>query len=393
MLRRFSFSLLRIILTTIPMRLHSLFLLIVMMLMSLQSLWAQNDTINRDDPDFVKASLLVASPGEVLYSCVGHACVRLECPAYNLDYCFSYEGEDVEHEFLRFFAGKLKMGMFAVPTAEYLQQYKDEQRGVLQYPMELPIDMKRRLWEILDKKVAEGTELPYDYFERGCAQTTIQFLMQAADTLEIQFAPWPEKYNLSCREIFSLQTKDHPWTNLALHTLMGTAIDAEKEPLEKVIVPADLVEVLRQAKINEKVILAQSPVELVKAEKTKREIFVNPLMIAFVFLFLALVVLICKRNTYLEYLFLAFQTVIGLVVCYLVIISDLPCTEWNWLVIPFNPLPVVFWKWRRYFALPYAAILALWSLVMFLSPHQLTDWSYVVLALALSIVYFRVSRK
>lgn len=364
--------------------------------LSFTTTYAQKDSIDRDAPDFVEASLLIASPGEVLYSCVGHACLRLECPAYGLDYCFSYEGEDVEHEFLRFFAGKLKMGMFAVPTNEYLKQFREEHRKVWQYPLQLPIVAKQNLWRILDEKVAEGTELPYDYFERGCALTTLQFLMEAvsSDSLEIQFASWPEKYQLSCREIFFLQTKEYPWTNLFINTLMGTKVDEDKEAWEKVLVPTDLVEVLRGAKINGNPVIDEKPTVLVTAETLVKKPAITPMMVSGFFLLLTVLSALLsylqpkwRFETYVGMLLLTIQTILGLFVCYLVFFSDLPCTEWNWLVIPFNPLPAVFWKWRKYYALPYAAVLILWALAMLLAPHQLTDWSYVVFAFALALVY------
>ena len=79
--------------------------------------------VDRTDPNFVTASLLVFGPGEELFSCAGHACIRLECPTYRLDYCFSYESEPISAKVLTFFAGRLKMGMFAIPTQEFLKQY------------------------------------------------------------------------------------------------------------------------------------------------------------------------------------------------------------------------------------------------------------------------------
>ena len=75
-----------------------------------------HDGIDRDAPDFVIASLLIMVPGDELYSCAGHAVLRMECPSFNLDFCFSYESESVREKILTYFRGKLKMGMFAVPT-------------------------------------------------------------------------------------------------------------------------------------------------------------------------------------------------------------------------------------------------------------------------------------
>ena len=63
----------------------------------------------------------------------------------------------------------------------------------------------------------------------------------------------------------------------------------------------------------------------------------------------------------------------------------------NWLLIPFNPLPLVFWKWRRYWALPYAVILAVWAACMVLAPHKLTDSALIVMTLAYIAFYAKNS--
>ena len=93
--------------------------------------------VDRTDPNFVTASLLVFGPGEALYGRAGHIAFRLECPKFNLDYAFSYEGEAAGDQILKFFAGRLKMGMFAIPTQEFLKQYIETGRGCRQYVLDL----------------------------------------------------------------------------------------------------------------------------------------------------------------------------------------------------------------------------------------------------------------
>ena len=76
---------------------HVLWLLILLPLHA----YAQGDTVVAQQPaeDFVIASVCVASPGEDVYSALGHACLRLQCPTYNLDYIYSYEAEDADDGF------------------------------------------------------------------------------------------------------------------------------------------------------------------------------------------------------------------------------------------------------------------------------------------------------
>ena len=140
---------------------------------------ATSDSTDCNADDFVIASLLVADPGGKLYSVMGHACIRMQCPAYGLYYCLSYESEDVAHRVAEFFAGKLYMGMFAVPKEEYCASYREEGRGVYEYTLNLPIEIKRELWRILDEEMLKGCQQPYDYFHRGCAISCVRFVEQA----------------------------------------------------------------------------------------------------------------------------------------------------------------------------------------------------------------------
>ena len=60
------------------------------------------DDVDRNAEDFVIASVLIADPGTFMYSVLGHACIRLQCPTYGLDYCFTYEAENADNKVLAF---------------------------------------------------------------------------------------------------------------------------------------------------------------------------------------------------------------------------------------------------------------------------------------------------
>ena len=92
-----------------------------------------NDTIDRLAPDFVTVGLVISEPGEILYSVLGHACLHLQCPTFNLDYIFSYESESVKGKVLRFLMNDLNMGMMGMSMEEYLQPYIEEGRAIALY--------------------------------------------------------------------------------------------------------------------------------------------------------------------------------------------------------------------------------------------------------------------
>ena len=353
---------------------------------------AFNDGIDRTDPDFVTASLLVMSPGDELYSCAGHSCIRLECPKFGLDYCFSYESEGVSDKIFTFFMGKLKMGMFAIPTADYLKLGRESGRGVMQYRLNLPPDAKQRLWKLLDGKVAEGPCLEYDYMERGCAQAAMKVLREAANPYEMQVAEWPEKYATHSRhELLEEAITAYPWQTFLLYTICGATTDDDMSKFRKVVIPRDLLAILKIAKIRNEPIITDEGVELlpVMGDSGKSRPLFTPFIVALLAL-AAAVLNFFARFAWLNIVFIIFQSVLGLFLTYMVCFSNLTAMGWNWLIVPFNLLPLIFWRWRQKWALWFAAVLVLWEIGMIVYPHRLTDPAYLVLVAAYIVMFTRI---
>ena len=352
---------------------------------------ALSDGVDRSDPNFVKASLVVMSPGEQLFSCAGHACLRLECPTFKLDNCFTYESENVADRVMAFFAGKLKMGMFRVQMVDFMKMNAAEDvRSIRQYRLNLPPEVKQRLWKVMDEMVEEGPNLAYDYVHRGCAWSVLGCLREAAKPLEIVPAPWPEKFSQSRREILAGAVGDFPWMRFAHQAIIGADVDFGERAADKVILPADLVAFLQGARLAGQPILSQEYEELKpQTMPLSPASWFTPLVAAMLLVGLAVANFFLK-TPWGDWGFLLLQTVAGAFFTYLVIFSNLPATKWNWHLVPFNLLPLVFWKWRRRWALPFAGVLLVWVAGMALSPHQLTDPAYLVIALAYAVFYAKV---
>ena len=349
--------------------------------------------VNRLAPDFVRASLLLSSPGNELFTCVGHAFLRLECPTYGLDYCFSYESEPIPDKLAAFFSGRLKMGMFAQPTEEFLRQYRRDGRGVTQYRLELPPAAKQRLWKLLDAKVAEGQNLPYDYLRRGCASATLGCLREALAPEPLALTEWPEKFETFTRREFFVDAleKTYPWNLLALQAIVGTAIDARVPKTDMVIVPGDLLAVLQRARVRGRAVAAPEGEVLVAATRpAARPPAVTPALVAGLVALLSLVNALLRCPA-VDWLFLALQTVLGVYFTYMVVCSNLPATGWNWQLVPFNVLPAFLWRFRRYWAFGFAVLLLAWEVFMLLYPHNLTDPAFRLLTLAYVVFYLKIA--
>ena len=227
-----------------------------------------NDTIDRLDPDFVTVSLCIADPtdqSQDYLGITGHAFLRLQCATFGLDYCFSYESERIKGQMLDYITGKLKMGMFAVPTDEYINDYRVWKRAVHEYRINMPADAELRLWEQMDNHMMSENDMQMNLIKFGCTNTILRYVEKALSPTQIKYN-WPEKFlTKSAMEIAEGHMKNYPWTLFGLRLTAGGEYAQLTTPKQKVIFPTDLLEVWSQSTINGEPMLKYVG-ELVEAE-------------------------------------------------------------------------------------------------------------------------------
>ena len=343
-----------------------------------------NDTIDRLAPDFVTVSLCVADPTdwrEDALGTVGHAFLRLQCPTFSLDYCFSYEGERVNDNLYRYLSGQTKMGMFAIPTEEYQKEYHQWNRSVHEYELSLPPDAEQRLWEIMDNHLTNGITLRHDLNKYGCAITVVKYVKQALGNIPINYAPDSEMERMTRREIGYRSLSNHPWLRLVSMIFTDNKADKNLPIDEKLIVPADLAAVWQQATLNEQPFATYVGDIVEGAPLDDSKPWFTP-MVAAILILLITIGFAFTRYPYWDWLLLGVQAIMGCILIFLWIIMREFGSAAYILMVLFNPLPLILWRWRRYWAMPYAIVLAIGVIVLLCMPHMLVDPAFLVLALA-----------
>lgn len=214
-----------------------------------------HDHINRQAEDFVIVSLLVADPTDWrddFMGVLGHAFIRLQCPVFGLDNCFSYECEPAKDNLWRFLKGDLDMGMFRYTTESQLKAYQEWNRSVREYQLNMPPEAEQRLWEIMDNHVNNGTLLPMDMYTRGCAISLVHFVTEALGDTRIEYHEWPKEFEKSRYELIHDAIDNYPWLQLGLFTVVDQRFDTPCSNEEKLVIPAQLAEVWQHATIDGK---------------------------------------------------------------------------------------------------------------------------------------------
>ena len=212
-----------------------------------------HDTIDRLAPDFVTVSLCIADPtdqNQDYLGMAGHAFLRLKCPTFGFDYSFSYESEQIKGQLWDYLTGKLKMRMVIVPLDEYVEDYRVWQRAVHEYRINMPAQSKLSLWEQMDNHLMSEQEMQMDFMKFGCSNTILRYVERALSPVQITY-DWPDKFmTKSAMEIAADHMQNYPWTLLGLRIIAQKDFSILTSPKQKVVFPADLLDVWSHATIN-----------------------------------------------------------------------------------------------------------------------------------------------
>ena len=354
-----------------------------------------NDTIDRLDPDFVLVSLCVADPTDWrddVLGMGGHAFLRLQCPVFGLDYCFSYEGERVNDNLYRYLSGQTKMGMFRSLTNEYLMDFCNWNRSVHEYRLNMPPESEQRLWEIMDNHTTNKISLRHDLNKYGCAITVVKYVKQALAETPIVYVCDEELESMTRREIGYRSLANHPWFRLITMIFTDNKSDKQIPIDEKLIIPADLAIVWQQATIDGKQFATYMGDVVAGAPLNNTKPWFTPMLVA-VLILLITIGFAFTRYPYWDWLLLVGQALFGCVLIFLwMIMREFGGAAYIMMVL-FNPLPLIVWRWRKYWALPYACLLLIGTIVLSCMPHMLVDPAFLMLTLAYVVLFAKDSIK
>lgn len=315
------------------------------------------DSINRlaADPDFIHVSLLWVSAGNKVYTASGHNALRLQCPSNNLDIAYTFEMDLSAGSIMRFFNGTAPAGYVSAPTQVFIDSYKDEGRGVKAIDLNLSPREEQNLWRFLDSEFEKGARWKFDYEHNGCSSMTVNALYQCLEPGEnIDFRDFETFKASSYREVLPDLFRLSPWVHLFWNGIMG--IDGEETmPFEGKLYPSVLFSESQHMVIidslgRERPLTVGSAKQLKPAAVTDAPFPVTPTMMFGLLCLLAVAATIteCKSGYTLfsrsiDVCLMAIQTVVGIGLLYMLLFSQQVGTSWNWLIIPFNPLPFVVW--------------------------------------------------
>ena len=201
--------------------------------------------------DSAKISLITILPGEPAYAAFGHSGLRVQDPAQDLDWMYSYGTFDFNDPLFipKFTYGRLTywLAVHSFPAA--LRHYRRQQRPVIEQVLNLNGKQRDALFRFLQTNALPSNRYyQYDFLFDNCS-TRIRDALASALGASLQFADAPNPQT-SFRHLLDPYVADRPWLDLGFDLVLGRPTDRIATPYEAMFLPRYLMLAFDEASLS-----------------------------------------------------------------------------------------------------------------------------------------------
>ena len=360
---------------------------------------------NASSMDRVRISLLTCAPGSEIYALFGHSAIRYENPDQQEDWVFNYGMFSFKDPnfVMRFVKGETDYQLGVIPFAYFEAEYAMRGSSVYQQVLNLTNDEKELLVNLLKENYLPANRVyRYNYFYDNCTTRARDKIEESIQGKVIY--PKNEK-EVSFRDILHEFMVDSHWSEFGIDLCFGSEADQPIDERKQMFAPFYMLGAARGAMIHRRdtvVPLVLEEVKIVDAVLEDEPAFpLSPIFCSLLLLLVTMVVVawsIRKGRSCLAWNVLLFflQGIGGCIIAFLFFFSLHPTVGSNWLLMLFNPLPLLYLPVLIYRGIkgkkdPYHWYnLACLTSFMILMPFLPQEFNPTVLPLALSLILVSV---
>ena len=360
---------------------------------------------NASSMDRVRISLLTCAPGSEIYALFGHSAIRYENPDLQEDWVFNYGMFSFKEPnfVMRFVKGETDYQLGVIPFAYFEAEYAMRGSSVYQQVLNLTNDEKELLINLLKENYLPANRVyRYNYFYDNC---TTRARDKIEESIQGKVIYPKNEEEVSFRDILHEFMVDSHWSEFGIDLCLGSEADQPINERKQMFAPFYMLEAARGAMIHRGdtvVPLVLEEVKIVDAVLEDEPAFsLSPMTCSLLLLLVTMVIVawsIRKGRSCLAWnVFLFFlQGIGGCIIAFLFFFSLHPTVGSNWLLMLFNPLPLLYLPVLIYRGIkgkkdPYHWYnLACLTSFMILMPFLPQEFNPTVLPLALSLILVSV---
>ncbi len=288
-------------------------------------------------------SLITCGPGKNIYELEGHTALRVRYKGSDIAVNYGLFDFAAPNFVYRFVKGETDYMVGAAPYEYFLTQYRRDGRDVWEQPLNLSAESALRLVSLLDENLQpENRVYRYNYVKDNCATRPLTMIERAiGDTLSLIAREYTD--NWTFRDAMRYYHHNYPWYQFGIDLALGKGIDYHISDREKAFVPVVLKEMIEDCGIADTTILVlKGDGMTVTATPWWR----TPITISLILLAITVIIAVrdLKRKIvtrWFDALLFGVYGIGGIVIAFLVFVSQHEATSPNWLLLWLNPFCLI----------------------------------------------------
>lgn len=171
------------------------------------------------------ASVITCGTGNESYSLFGHTAIRISDPYNNIDVVYNYGAFDFNtpNFVLKFIKGDLQYFAVAHSYADFINEYTYEKRSVYEQELNIPQNLKQKLFDNLNTSLASGdSHYTYKFIDKNCTSMVVDIINKTLDTVAIVKNT---DTDISYRTILYPYFDNHFYEKLGTSIIFGKKVD------------------------------------------------------------------------------------------------------------------------------------------------------------------------
>lgn len=316
-------------------------------------------SVQSQSTDSIRFSLLTCAPGTEIYSLFGHTAIRYENYTRRIDVVFNYGmfSFNTPNFIFRFVAGETDYQLGITPYSYFEAEYAMRGSSVYQQVLNLTQSEKERLLTILENNyLPENRIYRYNYFYDNCTTRARDKIEECIEGKVV----YPDSLSgKSYRSIVHEFTAGSPWDEFGIDLCLGAEADKEINKRQQMFSPfymkyyASNAYIVDAGGIRRPLILDETKIVDVEPEEVQPGFVLSPLMCGALFLALCVVMAWGQWKTQRiwwgwDIVLYGLQGLAGCIIAFLFFFSVHPTVGSNWLLILFNPIPLLYLPFMVY---------------------------------------------
>lgn len=353
--------------------------------------------------DSIRFSLLTCEPGDEIYALFGHTALRYQNFTDKTDVVFNYGmfSFRTPNFIYRFVKGETDYQLGITPYPYFESEYAMRGSSVYQQELNLTADEKRCLLNrLIENYRPENRIYRYNYFYDNC---TTRARDQVEQSIRGKVVYPGEATAHSFRSIIHEFTGSSPWNQLGIDLCLGAEADEKINKRLQMFSPLYMHDFASQAYIvnedgtHRPLVKQEMKIVDVTPEEPRSAFPLSPMAAASLFLALNVFVawLQWKKQVIFwgwDILLYGLQGMAGCIIAFLFFLSVHPTVGSNWLLILFNPIPLVYLPFMTYCSIKHKRdrfhMVNLVYLTLFIAifPFSPQEFNLTILPLALGLL-------